>query len=316
MARKPRLHFPGACYHVTLNGNAGQQLFSDAVDRTRLLLLLQEGIETFGHKIHAYCLLPEQLRMVIEVAETPLAKIMQQLGFRYTRWFNDWHGRAGHLFQGRYRALLIDPESYLLDLVRELHLAPVRAGIVAGPLDFEWSSHLSYCGRQSVPWLTRERTLLQINETGTRALMKFHSYVNDGSARPPTLDFSSGGERDSRILGTDEFVRGALKLARQRYQPRISPERVMRIVLERYKLTEEELAAPGKQRQCAAARACLAWVCLQTGCLSLTALGERLGRDVSSLSSAVRRLQLKAKQDEKTAERLRTLMNRIQPQKN
>lgn len=314
MARKPRLHFPGACYHVSLDGNAGQQIFIDDVARTRLLLLLQEGIESFGHKIHAYCLLPQQLRLVVEVDQVPLARVMQQLGFRYTRWFNDWHGRAGHLFQGRYRALLIDPEAYLLDLVGEIHLAPVRAGIVSGPLDFEWSSHLSYCGRQSVPWLTRERTLLQINETGTRALMKFHSYVNDSSTRQPAFAFTSGGERDPRILGDDEFVRGVLKLARQCYRPRISLERVIRIVLERYKLTEEELAAPGKNRQCAEARACLAWVCLQTGCLSLTALGERLGRDVSSLSSAIRRLQLKAKQDEKTADRMRTLMNRIQPQ--
>lgn len=311
MARKPRLHYSGAIYHVWLAGNAGRSIFTDAIDRCRFLLLLQEGIEKFGHRVHAFCLLPGQLRLVIEVEDVPLARIMQQLGFRYTRWFNDWHGQTGHLFQGRYRALLIDPEKYLLELVREVHLAPVRTGRATGPMAFEWSSHLSYCGRQQIPWLTRERTLLQIEESGIRALMKFHSYVNEGSTMPAATDFFTGTERDPRILGEDDFIRGAWKLARQPYQPRINPERIVRLILERYKLTEEELAAPGKNRTCAEARAYLAWACLNTGCLSLTTLGERLGRDVSSLSSAIRRLQLKAKKEAKTADKFRTLMNRL-----
>ncbi|MDX2495038.1 MAG: transposase, partial [Desulfuromusa sp.] len=182
MARKPRLHFPGAVYHVTLHGNGNQLNFLDETDHTRFLLLIQEGIEKFGHKVHAYCLLPNTLQLVIEVDEVPLSRIMQQLGFRYTRWFNDWHNQAGHLFQGRYKAILINPEKYLLGLVREVHLAPVRAGLASAPMNYPWSSHLAYCGREKVLWLTTERTYLQIEETGIRALMKFHAYVNEGSA--------------------------------------------------------------------------------------------------------------------------------------
>ncbi|MCF6177791.1 MAG: transposase [Geopsychrobacter sp.] len=121
MARKPRLHFPGAVYHVTLHGNGNQQVFLDDTDRTRFLLFIQEGIERFGHKVYAYCLHATYLQLVIEVVDVPLSRVMQQLGFRYTRWFNDWHRQAGHLFQGRYKAILIDPERYLLDLVREVH---------------------------------------------------------------------------------------------------------------------------------------------------------------------------------------------------
>ncbi len=311
MARKPRLHFPGAVYYVTLHGNGNQPVFLDATDYSRLLLLIQEGIEKFGHKVHAYCLLPNSLQLVIEVADVPLSRIMQQLGFRYTRWFNDWHNQVGHLFQGRYKAILINPEDYLLALVREVHLAPIRTGLASAPMNYLWSSHLAYCGREKVLWLATERTYLQIEETGIRALMKFHAYVNEGSAEEAKVNFSRGSEYDPRILGDEEFVRGVMKLSRQKYQPRISPEKVLRIVLERYKLTEAELAAPGKNRLNAEARAYLAWLYLETGCDTMTALGKRLGREVSSLSSAVRRLQLKAKKDEKVVEKYQKLLNRV-----
>ncbi len=311
MARKPRLHFPGAVYSVTLHGNGNQPVFLDATDYSRLLLLIQEGIEKFGHKVHAYCLLPNTLQLVIEVAEVPLSRIMQQLGFRYTRWFNDWHNQVGHLFQGRYKAILINPEDYLLALVREVHLAPIRTGLASAPMNYSWSSHLAYCGREKVLWLSTERTYLQIEETGIRALMKFHAYVNEGSAEEAKVNFRRGSEYDPRILGDEDFVRGVMKLSRQKYQPRISSEKVLRIVLERYKLTEAELAAPGKNRLNAEARAYLAWLYLETGCDTMTALGERLGREVSSLSSAVRRLQLKAKKDEKVVEKYQKLLNRV-----
>jgi hypothetical protein len=255
--------------------------------------------------------MPTYLQLVIEVADVPLAKIMQQLGFRYTRWFNDWHQQMGHLFQGRYRAILISPEDFLLDLVREVHLSPVRSGIENDPMLYAWSSHRAYCGREHVLWLSLQRIFLLLEETGIRAMMKFHSYVNEGAGSQPEIDFTQGSERDPRILGDEEFVRGVLKLSRQKYQPKVSPEKIMRVVLEGYKVTEEELAAPGKNRLYAEARAYLAWLYLETGSATLTALGERLGRDVSSLSSAVRRLQLKAKKDEAVAAKFQKLMKRV-----
>ena len=255
--------------------------------------------------------MPNYLRLVIEVDEVPLAKIMQQLGFRYTRWFNDWHRQSGHLFQGRYKAILIDPEEYLLELVRDVHLAPLKAGLESDPMRYPWSSHRAYCGREKVLWLTTARTFLQIEETGIRGMMKFHSFVNEGAGAEAKIDFACGRESDPRVLGNEDFVRGVLRLSRQKYQPKVKPERAMRIVLERYKVTEAELAAPGKNRLCAQARAYLAWLYLETGCATLTALGERLGRDVSSLSSAVRRLQIKAKKDEKIADKFQKMLNRV-----
>lgn len=297
MARKPRLHFSGAIYHVSLRGNGSQRIFTSATDCTRLLLLCQEGVEKFGHKIHAFALLPTELRLVIEADEIPLSRIMQQLGFRYTRWYNDFHQQAGHLFQGRYKAILIDPEAYLFELVRDLHLAPVREGLETDPMRYPWSSHRAYCGREKVLWLTTDRTFLNFEETGIRALMKFHAEINEGMLQPPSVDFYTGADYDPRVLGDADFARGALKLARQPWQPVIDPNRIMDIVLQQFKLTEEDLAAAGKNRQCATARAYLGWLCLETGAMTLTALADRLRRDVSSLSSSIRRLQIKSKKD-------------------
>ncbi|HMB15633.1 MAG TPA: transposase [Pelovirga sp.] len=311
MARKPRLHFPGAIYHVSLRANGAQRVFTEVADYTRLLLLLQEGIEKFRHQVHAYVLLPTEIRLVVAVDEVPLARIMQQLGFRYTRWFNDYHQQQGHLFQGRYKAILIDPERYLLPLVRDLHLAPVTSAVDNDPMSYPWSSHRACCGREKVLWLTQTLVLAHFEETGIRALMRFHAYVNEGPAEPAALNFYRGGDYDPRVLGDKDYARSALKLARQARPSEIDPEPVLALVLRDFNLTEAELAAAGKNRQCSQARAFLGWLCLETGCMTLTALGERLGRDVSSLSSAIRRLQLAAKKDPTLSERYQQLRKKL-----
>jgi hypothetical protein len=311
MARKPRLHFPGAIYHVSLRANGVQQVCTEVADYTRLLLLIQEGVEKFGHQVHAYALLPTEIRLVVEVDEVPLTRIMQQLGFRYTRWFNDRHQQQGHLFQGRYKAILIDPERYLLPLVRDLHLAAVTGAVDNDPMHYPWSSHRAYCGREKVLWLTQVLVFAYFEETGIRALMRFHAYVNEGMAEPVALNFYRGGDYDPRILGDKDYARSALKLARQVSSPEVDPERVLALVLTDFNLTEAEVAATGKNRHCSQARAFLGWLCLETACMTLTALGERLGRDVSSLSSAIQRLQRAAKNDSTLLERYQRLREKL-----
>jgi REP element-mobilizing transposase RayT len=133
MARKPRVYFPGALYHVILRGNGGQTIFFDDKDRTRFCFLVQEGIERFGHRIHAFCLMSNHVHLAIQVGEVSLSRILQNLSFRYTRWVNGRQSRTGHLFQGRYKAVLVDADIYLQVLTRYIHLNPVRAGIVKEP---------------------------------------------------------------------------------------------------------------------------------------------------------------------------------------
>ena len=136
MARKARIHYPGALYHVILRGNARQDIFIDDGDRYRFYLLMQEGIARYRHSIHAFCLMTNHLHLLIQVADIPLSRIMQNLSFRYTRWSNGRQWQSGHLFQGRYKAVLVNGDEYLLELVRYLHLNPVRAGLVKIRLSF------------------------------------------------------------------------------------------------------------------------------------------------------------------------------------
>ena len=154
MARKPRLHFSGAVYHVMLRGNAGQSIFLEDEDREHFYALIADGVERFGHRIHGFCLMGNHVHFALQVADVPLSKIMQNISFRYTRWMNKKYGRVGHLFQGRFKAILVEQDTYLLELIRYIHLNPVRAKMVSNIDQYPWSGHASYLGRQVLSWVT------------------------------------------------------------------------------------------------------------------------------------------------------------------
>ncbi len=156
MARKPRIHLPGGFYHVVLRGNGGQDIFFSAEDRNHFFLLMQRGISRYGHRVHGFCCMTNHVHLLIQVADEPLSKIMQNLSFRYTRWINKHQKRMCHLFQGRFKAILIDADEHLLELIRYIHLNPVRAGLVKQVDDYVWSSHHAYMGKETLPWLTTD----------------------------------------------------------------------------------------------------------------------------------------------------------------
>ena len=111
MARKPRLHVPGGLYHVMLRGNGGADIFFSKADRKRFYALLEEGGQRFGTRLHGFCLMTNHVHLVLQAGEAPLSRPMQNLAFRYTRHVNARRKRVGHLFQGRYKALLVDGDS-------------------------------------------------------------------------------------------------------------------------------------------------------------------------------------------------------------
>lgn len=116
MARGNRIHSPGAFYHVMLRGNNGQNIFFSNWDRIKLCFLLQEGVERFGHRIHCFCFMSNHIHLAIEVAEVPLSRIVQNFAFRYSQYFNRKQRRIGHLFQRRFKSVLIDAQGYLVPL--------------------------------------------------------------------------------------------------------------------------------------------------------------------------------------------------------
>lgn len=145
MARKPRVHYPGALYHVCDRGNGSKDIFFDEIDYQRFLDEMSR-LEAFGIEFLAYCLMPNHFHLLLSVADTPLSDVMQVALSRYARIFNIRRSTSGHVFQGRYWADLIDSNEYLLNSIRYLHLNPVAAGLVTRPEDWRWSSHRALLG--------------------------------------------------------------------------------------------------------------------------------------------------------------------------
>ncbi|HKL48920.1 MAG TPA: transposase [Desulfuromonadales bacterium] len=307
MARKPRIHFPGAVYHVILRGNAGQNVFLGDIDRFRLFLLLQEGTERFGYRVHAFCLMDNHIHLVLQVGEQPLSKGMHNLSFRYTRWMNYRQNRSGHLFQGRYKPVLVDADNYLLELTRYVHLNPVRAGMVSSPADYQWSSHNAYLGNDQFPWLCTEFVLSQFQKDDHSARKAYSVFILAG------MEGHDFGERILKdggggILGDDDFAKQVLGSGARGPRKKSSVEKLQELVLAEFACSMEELGSRSQKRSFTRARSVIGWLAMQSETASLTEVGKWFGRDVATMSAAVRRLDEKKKQDMELQKGLKRLL--------
>jgi putative transposase len=309
MARKPRVHYPGALYHVTLRGNAGQTIFFDDRDRARFYLLLQEGTERFRHRIHAFCLMSNHVHLAIQVADLPLSRIIQNLSFRYTKWVNWRQSRSGHLFQGRYKAVLVDADPYLLELARYIHLNPVRAGLVKEPEEHPWSGHRCYLGLEVIPWLTTDWVLSQFSEKESSARRAYGRFIQDGKKEGYRKEYHVGSGTDSRMLGDDQFIGRVLEKGERRSRHRVSLDRIIREVCKSFSLEERELLTSGRDHRLSRVRGMAAWLVMECGIGTLGDLSRRMGRDITTLSSAAKRLQIRSKTDLGLAEKVRKLLD-------
>jgi putative transposase len=156
MARPLRIEFPGAVYHVTSRGDRREPIFVDDVDRRALLDVLSSGLDRFDACALAWCLMGNHYHFVIQTRLPNLSLLMRHINGVYTQRFNQRHQKVGHLFQGRFKAVLVDRDSYLLEVCRYVELNPVRANMVAAPSDWAWSSYGALTGQAPCPvWLNR-----------------------------------------------------------------------------------------------------------------------------------------------------------------
>ncbi len=310
MARKPRLHVDEGIYHVMLRGNGGQAIYFDDDDRLHFYLLMQEGIARYGHRIHGFCLMSNHVHLVVEVGAQPLAKIMQNLSFRYTRWVNKKQKRIGHLFQGRYKAVLVDRDSYLLELVRYVHLNPVRAKLVRQAHHYPWCGHRAYLGRETLPWLTTEWVLSQFGTRLGTSRNRYEAFVREGYREGRRDDFHSGGDDDGRVLGDERFTRRTLNKAITSPKT-VTLDQLIQMVCEKYNVTEKTLASVGRERATSEARSVVGWLAQQCAQITLTEVANRFRRDVATLSHGVRQLSLKAQTSKPLATKLAKLNNTI-----
>jgi putative transposase len=297
MARKPRIHYPGAVYHVVVRGNARQEIFFSVADRFHFLSLLQDGLERYDHRVHAFCLMPNHIHLAMQVGEVPLSRIMQNLCFRYTQRTNRRQDRVGHLFQGRYKAVLVDGDSYLLELVRYLHLNPVRAGMVGSPEEYPWSSHLAYLGEKKLTWLTRDWVLSQFSSRRSRARKEYRKFVHSGKAEGHREEFHRGKRGERRVLGDDAFIEEVLSREERRVEWVPGMGEIIEKVCGYFGVKESELSAAGRSHRVSEVRGVIAWLVLESGKLTLKDLSKRVNRDISTLSSGARRVRVLSKRD-------------------
>lgn len=169
MAKYPLIHFKGALFHITARGNDKRKIFlDDPRDFDKYIRNLDLCKKKFPYKIYAFALMPNHLHLLIEVNKYSIDKIMQVLQTGYTMYFNRKYNHVGHLFQGRYKSFLVDKESYLLELVRYIHLNPVRAGIVSDPIEYKWTSHIAYLDAKHKFNKIIDRSYILANLSGNR----------------------------------------------------------------------------------------------------------------------------------------------------
>ncbi|MBL8521673.1 MAG: transposase [Betaproteobacteria bacterium] len=204
MSRPLRLELAGGLYHVTSHGDRREDIYLDDGDRLAWLNVLAQCCERFNWVVHAWCQMTNHYHLLVETPEANLSAGMRQLNGVYTQLVNQRHRRVGHVFQGRYKAILVDRDSYLLELARYVVLNPVRAGMVKHAKRWPWSSYGAMIGSADAPaWLNRDWLLGQFGAQRARQVARYAEFVQEGVRGPAVWE----GLKGQIFLGTDEFVR-------------------------------------------------------------------------------------------------------------
>jgi putative transposase len=204
MARPLRLELAGALYHVTSRGDGREDIFLSDEDRTAWIETLAEVCKRFNWVCHAYCQMTNHYHLVVETPDANLSKGMRQLNGVYTQRFNRSHGRVGHVFQGRFKAILVEKDNYLLELARYVVLNPLRAKMVRRLEQWRWSSFPATCGQVAKPdWLQVDFILSQFAAQRARAIAKYVAFVHEGARLPSVWSQLQG----QVYLGSEAFVK-------------------------------------------------------------------------------------------------------------
>jgi len=227
MGRPLRIEYPGALYHITSRGNERKKIFLDDGDRTRFLEILADYHHRYDIRIHSFVLMENHYHLMLETPQGNLLKVMHGINGRYTGYFNRKYSRAGHLFQGRYKGIVVDKDGYLLQLSRYVHLNPAKAGIVEKPEHYLWSSYRGFIGKgKKYDWVEYSWILGQFGIDEQNASRDYKRFVDAGLKDEQGSPFIALQGRV--ILGNEMFLEKTRNL--------LAGKRISREVVERKKL--------------------------------------------------------------------------------
>lgn len=251
MARKPRLEIGGGLYHVISRGNNRRKIFHSEADYLRFIDILAIQKSKLPFYLYAYCLMPNHLHLLIEMQEDPLSRIMQRVLTGYSQYHNRKYKKIGHVFGGRYKSILCQTDRYLAELVRYIHLNPVRARMVKRAESYPYSGHRAYIGPDRSGLVDAEPVLRHFGGTKRRAIEVFERFVEAGAGETSQDEYYRAAE--GRLLGSEEFVeeikhRVGEHRVERRVPKRLSIEQLLGAAEKASGLKRDELCSNSKRR--------------------------------------------------------------------
>ena len=320
MARPLRVQYPGALYHITSRGNEKKNIYLDDSDRRRFLEILQDYHDRLGILIHCFVLMDNHYHVVLETPGGNLLKVMHGINSGYTGYFNPKYGRVGHLFQGRYKGILIDKDSYLLQVSRYVHLNPVRAKIVEMPEEFEWSSYGGYMRkRKELKWVEYSWILSNFGSDNKRARSNYRKFVEEGVDR--IVDNPFKNVYGQVLLGGEKFIeriRNLIKnqplgegiVERKRFKGVVNVDELVRAASDAFGVKKEDLKTRGSRNN--KARNVAIYLAKRYCGLSNQEIGEIFGGiHYSAVSKVSSRLEEEMKRDKRLNRLIEEIKSRV-----
>jgi len=331
MPRKARIDAPGALHHIIIRGIEKKPIFRDDIDRDNILQRLGHILKESHTPCYAWALMPNHLHLLLKTGLKPISTVMRQLLTGHAVYFNRRHKRHGHLFQNRYKSILCQEDAYLLELVRYIHLNPLRGGIVHNSKElkqYPYGGHSSMMGKCKQRWHMIDYVLGFFGDKESAARKVYHQFVEKGISLGKRPELTGGGlvrsvggwsaliglraaklriASDERILGDGDFVEAVLKTANEHLEKRYQLKsrgfdlpQVAEKVAELMNIPVEMVWEKSRRPQVVNARDLICyWANLELG-ISITALAKRFGRSQSTISVAVRRGEKLAKDNQYT----------------
>lgn len=294
MARPLRLTFAGGLYHVTARGNERKAIVRDDTDRARFLDTLAAMVERYRVRCHAWVLMDNHYHLLLETPSPNLSQALRHLNGVYTQAFNRRHRRVGHLFQGRFKAIVVEKDAYLLELCRYVVLNPVRAGVVTTARAYPWSSYRATAGLTEAPaWLTVDWLIEQFGRRKRVAQEKYRAFVAEGIRQPARPWEQVVGQV---YLGGEAFIRrvqrhgawqaGDAEIPQRQRQPCwLTAEAVLQRVAQAYRVQVVDLVRP--TRRPSEARQVAVYGLRRWAGEALPAIARRMGVTYSAVSRRV-----------------------------